>query len=525
MKAFAKLPNNFLIIGVSAFLTLAACAPVAQDAAHSNSPAETSTFADALTPPGGVPCRFTRPKYTALQRQLGIHGSVHVTYVVSTVGRIDLAIVDKSSGNQELDHAARDAILQGTCAPYVVDGVAHRVVQNTTIVFNPAPVIKPTAPAAVATDTAPSAPAHPAQPALPASPLNRDAAASGAQPAATAAANAAPPAPSSKAPLSLAQAVQEAILQRQGIAPDSTKAALIKRWGQRMHDDPDIGRLLGNGPNHASVFALSPAMRAEFFSEAVLRLSPEERSKLIELTSKALDNAPPDCGGVKDAALVTSRYLPLGSMSDAEVDSYFGVTFAMFKLSAQQTPVAHVTEEQRAEASRAVANTLQNMLKNDPDGIRNVAAAVADPTGVSAEVWCTNARLYNRALLATPQPYRDWSIVASDIDGAAKLKALGGLQMPATGQATAASQEYATRVQRLVRPNIVWEGPIINAETAITVRCLPNGTLASATITRSSGNAAWDMAALRAVQRSDPMPTDATGRAPSEFVVVLRPAG
>jgi TonB family protein len=493
MKAFAKLPNNFLIIGVSAFLTLAACAPVAQDAAHSNSPAETSTFADALTPPGGVPCRFTRPKYTALQRQLGIHGSVHVTYVVSTVGRIDLAIVDKSSGNQELDHAARDAILQGTCAPYVVDGVAHR--------------------------------AHPAQPALPASPLNRDAAASGAQPAATAAANAAPPAPSSKAPLSLAQAVQEAILQRQGIAPDSTKAALIKRWGQRMHDDPDIGRLLGNGPNHASVFALSPAMRAEFFSEAVLRLSPEERSKLIELTSKALDNAPPDCGGVKDAALVTSRYLPLGSMSDAEVDSYFGVTFAMFKLSAQQTPVAHVTEEQRAEASRAVANTLQNMLKNDPDGIRNVAAAVADPTGVSAEVWCTNARLYNRALLATPQPYRDWSIVASDIDGAAKLKALGGLQMPATGQATAASQEYATRVQRLVRPNIVWEGPIINAETAITVRCLPNGTLASATITRSSGNAAWDMAALRAVQRSDPMPTDATGRAPSEFVVVLRPAG
>lgn len=33
------------------------------------------------------------------------------------------------------------------------------------------------------------------------------------------------------------------------------------------------------------------------------------------------------------------------------------------------------------------------------------------------------------------------------------------------------------------------------------------------------------MAALRAVQRPDPMPTDASGHAPAELVVGLRPEG
>ncbi|HKT92020.1 MAG TPA: protein TolA, partial [Paraburkholderia sp.] len=35
----------------------------------------------------------------------------------------------------------------------------------------------------------------------------------------------------------------------------------------------------------------------------------------------------------------------------------------------------------------------------------------------------------------------------------------------------------------------------------------------------------WDDAALRAVQRSDPMPVDTDGKAPSSFKITLRPAG
>ena len=59
----------------------------------------------------------------------------------------------------------------------------------------------------------------------------------------------------------------------------------------------------------------------------------------------------------------------------------------------------------------------------------------------------------------------------------------------------------------------------------MSVRCSPTGTLLSATITRSSGNEQWDQAALRAVQRSDPMPVDIDGKAPDRFTITLRPAG
>ena len=104
-------------------------------------------------------------------------------------------------------------------------------------------------------------------------------------------------------------------------------------------------------------------------------------------------------------------------------------------------------------------------------------------------------------------------------DGLAK----GGTGSGAGGTATSAG--YAEKVQRRVRPNIVWAGETAGLETVVAVRCSPTGTLLSATIRRSSGNEQWDEAALRAVQRSDPMPVDTNGQAPSSFTITLRPAG
>lgn len=524
MKTLTKIRSTISYACVSALFTLTACAPVAPDTAHAGTPSNPSAFADALSPPGGVPCRLKRPVYTALQRRLGIHGSVRVTYVVNTAGRIDLAIVDKSSGNQELDNAAREAVEQGTCAPYVVNGVAHRVVQNTTFNFEHKPEIDAVRRGTGAPVVDPASATPPGQQ----PPRAGDAElADRAEPAiATSSAALASPASSTAAPLSLADAIQAAMLKKLGIAPDSPKAALIKHWGERMRNDPDVSRFFGSGPNHATVLSLSPPMQAEFLAEGVLRLSAADRSKLVEYSLKALDNAPPDCGGVKNPALVTSRYMPLAAMSDADVDAYFGMTFSMLKQSALQTPLAQVTEEQRAEAQRAVAKTLTDMLKNDAEGTRDVAAAVADPTGVSAEVWCKNVRLFDRALLATPQPFRDWSIVAAGTDAKARLASLRQLgTLGAALPGAPSAQAFATLVQRRVRPNIIWSGPTLDLETAVAVRCAPTGTLLSATISRSSGNAAWDMAALRAVQRSDPMPLDASGRTPPAFVIVLRPMG
>jgi colicin import membrane protein len=75
-----------------------------------------------------------------------------------------------------------------------------------------------------------------------------------------------------------------------------------------------------------------------------------------------------------------------------------------------------------------------------------------------------------------------------------------------------------------VRPNIIWSGDTSGLQTVVSVRCSPTGTLLSATVTRSSGNQAWDDAALRAVQRSDPMPQDIDGKTPGSFTITLRPA-
>jgi colicin import membrane protein len=103
-----------------------------------------------------------------------------------------------------------------------------------------------------------------------------------------------------------------------------------------------------------------------------------------------------------------------------------------------------------------------------------------------------------------------------------------GLAKSGTGSGsggTAASPGYADKVRRVVRPNITWGGETEGLETVISVRCSPTGTLLSATISRSSGNPAWDDAALRAVQRSDPMPQDIDGKTPGSFKIALRPAG
>lgn len=90
---------------------------------------------------------------------------------------------------------------------------------------------------------------------------------------------------------------------------------------------------------------------------------------------------------------------------------------------------------------------------------------------------------------------------------------------------TATSPGYSDKVRRAVRPHISWGGETAGLETVVSVRCSPTGTLLDATIQRGSGNSAWDDAALRAVQRTDPMPQDINGKTPTSFLITLKPAG
>ncbi|WP_144144647.1 cell envelope integrity protein TolA [Paraburkholderia sp. BCC1884] len=103
-----------------------------------------------------------------------------------------------------------------------------------------------------------------------------------------------------------------------------------------------------------------------------------------------------------------------------------------------------------------------------------------------------------------------------------------GLGKSGTGSGSggnAASPGYADKVRRAVLPHVSWSGDTAGLVTVISVRCSPTGTLLDSSISRSSGNSAWDDAAKRAVDLTNPMPQDINGKTPTNFLITLRPAG
>ena len=113
-----------------------------------------------------------------------------------------------------------------------------------------------------------------------------------------------------------------------------------------------------------------------------------------------------------------------------------------------------------------------------------------------------------------------------------QLKRMMG-QAGATGSATStgtAQQSsgptpgYGAKVAARIKPNIVFtESAPGNPRAEVEVRTLPDGTITSRRITKSSGNPAWDDAVLRAIDRTATLPRDTDGRVPSSLVIGLRP--
>ncbi|WP_114809118.1 cell envelope integrity protein TolA [Paraburkholderia kururiensis] len=181
------------------------------------------------------------------------------------------------------------------------------------------------------------------------------------------------------------------------------------------------------------------------------------------------------------------------------------------KLKQQQ--LAEQKKQQQLEQQK-----IEQQKQAQAEAQKQAAAAKAAQAKAQAEAQAKKLDQERRARIAQMQ----------GMAGGGSSDSGNGLAKSGTGSGaggTAASPGYAEKVQRRVRPNVVWSGETQGLETMVAVRCAPTGTLLSATITRSSGNAQWDDAALRAVQRSDPMPLDTNGKTPASFTITLRPAG
>jgi colicin import membrane protein len=91
-------------------------------------------------------------------------------------------------------------------------------------------------------------------------------------------------------------------------------------------------------------------------------------------------------------------------------------------------------------------------------------------------------------------------------------------------QSSGPSSGYGSRVQAKVRPNIRYTEDFPRSLTTdIEVRASAGGAIISRRVVRSSGNPAWDEAALKAIDRTGTLPPDVDGRVPSPIIIGVRP--
>lgn len=103
--------------------------------------------------------------------------------------------------------------------------------------------------------------------------------------------------------------------------------------------------------------------------------------------------------------------------------------------------------------------------------------------------------------------------------------ATGGPQSTGTAQQSSGpTPGYGAKVAARIKPNVVFTDVAPgNPRAEVEVRTLPDGTITGRKITKSSGNAAWDEAVLRAIDRTGSLPRDTDGRVPPALVIGLRP--
>ncbi len=95
------------------------------------------------------------------------------------------------------------------------------------------------------------------------------------------------------------------------------------------------------------------------------------------------------------------------------------------------------------------------------------------------------------------------------------------------GAGSGTSSGYFGRVAALIKRNVVFDPNSVSGNPAaeIQIQTSPDGTIVGTPrLVKSSGNPAWDEAAMRAVQKTEVMPRDIDGRVPSPFPIInLRP--
>ena len=86
------------------------------------------------------------------------------------------------------------------------------------------------------------------------------------------------------------------------------------------------------------------------------------------------------------------------------------------------------------------------------------------------------------------------------------------------------SDSYGGRIRTRIKPNITFADDVMgNPAAEVEVRCAPDGTIVNRKLVKSSGNAAWDNAVLKAIDKTEILPRDTDGRVHSPLLISFRP--
>ena len=101
----------------------------------------------------------------------------------------------------------------------------------------------------------------------------------------------------------------------------------------------------------------------------------------------------------------------------------------------------------------------------------------------------------------------------------------GGVTGSASGSGDPGLASYKEKVNRLVSRNFFLDKQSVvgNPRAVVQVQLAPDGTVLNKYIITASGNKAWDDEALRAIERSSPLPKDVDGKARPSFTITFDP--
>jgi hypothetical protein len=136
----------------------------------------------------------------------------------------------------------------------------------------------------------------------------------------------------------------------------------------------------------------------------------------------------------------------------------------------------------------ALSASIADALKQDSSETDDLGLLMSGKQAdLSPVAWCRATRFYRDALNKTPQPARDWVMLAQLENQRRSASVLITALKNMASMAQAARQtvpapkvfDYAEMVRQRVRPNIVWSGKADRQETVVEVNCAPSGILES----------------------------------------------